>query len=565
MQTGFQDNQKSHKQFWAKYERPPLEEYWDYIVDHRHLLVPQDIRERKGSFYTPRIWVELSQKYIADVFGKDWQDEYYVWDCAAGTGNLLAGLTNKYNIWASTLDKADVDVMRDRIENGANLLESHVFQFDFLNDDLLPVSKGGKLPEELYKVISNDKLRKKLVLFINPPYAEATNYKGNTKSNVAKISKTYEKYKNELDGAINELFAQFFIRIYMDLQESKLAAFSKMKYITAPNFKKFRENFKVQYKKGFICNSSIFDNVKGNFPIGFLIYDLKPDKEIETVVCDVYEKDDYVSKFVGTKTFNSNKNCKYLNEWIGLYKSKEENIGFLNCANNSFQNQKYVWISIAEQKTHCYHLDVVVKNIINTCIYFSVRHCISSTWLNDRDQFLYPNKKWQKDIEFQNDCLAYTLFNNNISTKYGVNHWIPFSEQEVNARDRFESHFMLSFISGQLIQNGYSDLFEQEADKWCIKREFSPEATKVFDAGRELWKYYHSAISSPCGGGREGVVNASLYDIREYFQGRNDKGKMNNLSKDEQYNELIADLRSALKILAKKIEPKVYEYEFLKK
>jgi uncharacterized protein (DUF3820 family) len=130
--TAFSDNQKAHTQFWAKYERPPLEEYWDYIIERRDLLVPQDVRERKGSFFTPKIWVELSQRYIADVLGEDWQDEYIVWDCCAGTGNLLAGLTNKYNIWASTIDKQDVDVMRDRIKNGANLLESHVFQFDFL-------------------------------------------------------------------------------------------------------------------------------------------------------------------------------------------------------------------------------------------------------------------------------------------------------------------------------------------------------------------------------------------------------------------------------------------------
>ena len=59
-------------------------------------------------------------------------------------------------------------------------------------------------------------------------------------------------------------------------------------------------------------------------------------------------------------------------------------------------------------------------------------------------------------------------------------------------------------------------------------------------------------------------VNASLYDIREYFQGRNDKGKMNNKSDDAEYMELIKDLRESLKLLAKKIEPKVYEYGFLK-
>ena len=105
-------------------------------------------RERKGAFYTPPIWVELSQKYLTDTLGEDWQDEYYIWDCAAGTGNLLNGLTSIYNIWASTLDKQDVDVMHDRIDSGANLLTSHVFQFDFLNDDFT------KLPAELQKIIT---------------------------------------------------------------------------------------------------------------------------------------------------------------------------------------------------------------------------------------------------------------------------------------------------------------------------------------------------------------------------------------------------------------------------
>jgi len=60
-------------------------------------------------------------------------------------------------------------------------------------------------------------------------------------------------------------------------------------------------------------------------------------------------------------------------------------------------------------------------------------------------------------------------------------------------------------------------------------------------------------------------VNASLYEIREYFQGRNEKGKMNNKSSDEKYMELIGALRSCLKVLGDKIAEKVYEYEFLKR
>jgi hypothetical protein len=87
----FKDEGKSHWHFWELYIRPPKEEYWDYIVDRRDLLVPQDIRERKGSYFTPQIWVQKSQEYLTKVFGENWQDEYYVWDCAAGTGNLLVG------------------------------------------------------------------------------------------------------------------------------------------------------------------------------------------------------------------------------------------------------------------------------------------------------------------------------------------------------------------------------------------------------------------------------------------------------------------------------------------
>lgn len=54
-----------------------------------------------------------------------------------------------------------------------NLLENHIFQFDFLNDEFIPQSQGGKLPDSLYQIIIDEEKRKKLILYINPPYAEA--------------------------------------------------------------------------------------------------------------------------------------------------------------------------------------------------------------------------------------------------------------------------------------------------------------------------------------------------------------------------------------------------------
>ena len=256
-------NKEKYEQFWKKYKRQPVADFQEYIIDRRDLLIPQDIRERKGAFFTPQMWVELSQKYIADVLGPDWQDEYYVWDCAAGTGNLLAGLTNKYNIWASTLDMADVNMMKDRIKNGAILLEDHVFQFDFLNDDFT------KLPQELQNIINDPEKRKKLVMYINPPYAEhGSNANGNTKIGV-NLSKVHDKYHIQLAGANRELFAQFLIRIYKEIQDCKVGEFSKLKTLTGSHFKEFRESFKAKLEKMFIVPADTFDNVKGKFPIGF--------------------------------------------------------------------------------------------------------------------------------------------------------------------------------------------------------------------------------------------------------------------------------------------------------
>jgi len=540
----FTDNQVAHTQFWNKYERPPKEEYWDYIVERRDLLVPQDIRERKGSFFTPQIWVELSQKYLAEVLGEDWQDEYYVWDCAAGTGNLLAGLTNKYHIWASTLDQQDVDVMHDRINNGANLLHDHIFQFDFLNDEFLPKSQGGKLPDKLYEIITDPEKRKKLVIYINPPYKRG-------------LGVAYTKMHNdEIGEAKDELYIQFLYRIYKEINGCKIGVFSKLKLLNAPDFVKMRNFFKAKLLKLFVVPAYTFDNVKGKFPIGFQIYDTSINVSFTSIIADVYDEK---GTSIGTKEFSTYDNSVFLNEWIASYKDKTNPIGKLIFNSNDFQHQNRIRITNFETVVlgGDGKFPITKSNLLVSSIYLSVRHCIEATWLNDRDQFLYPNDGWQNDTEFQNDCLAFTLFHgqNRISCKHGVNHWIPFTEAEVEAREVFDSHFMTDFLHGKLQASQSEGIFVQPIEQ-SGPLVFSAEAQAVFAAGRELWRYYHQQPNC--------LVNAALYDIKEHFQGRDHKGKLNHKSQDPTYNQLLADLREKMKVLAKKIEPKVYQYGFLR-
>ncbi|EQD89904.1 hypothetical protein HPSA50_0298 [Helicobacter pylori SouthAfrica50] len=275
MEVGFKDDQQAHKEFWSVYERPPKLEFQTFILERRDLLVPSDVRERKGAYFTPKIWVEKSQEYLAKALGQDYQDDYIIWDCAGGTGNLLRGLLNKANLYLSTLDSNDVAIVKDlAVKNHLKLLENHVFQFDFLNDDFF----SDKVPKSLQEILKDKEKRKKLIIYINPPYAEAGNKAkmsgtGKHKDLVARGNLICKKYKDELNKANNELFAQFFMRIYKELGGSIMASFSKLKYLNSSNFKKFREVFKAKFLKGFMVPADSFDNVKGKFPIGFLVWD----------------------------------------------------------------------------------------------------------------------------------------------------------------------------------------------------------------------------------------------------------------------------------------------------
>jgi len=552
-------NKETYLQFWKRYKRPPIKEFQDYIIERRDLLVPQDIRERKGAFFTPRIWVELSQKYLTDYLGENWQDDYFIWDCAGGTGNLLAGLTNKYNIYASTLDQADINVIHERIEHGANLLKNNVFQFDFLNDEFLPISKGGKIPDNLHDIITNDKKRKKLVVYINPPYAESNGKVSINRSNIQQ-SNIYSKYNDKLDKVAPELFAQFLARIYFELNGCLIAEFSTLKVVSASNSKVFRSNFLANLEKLFLVPANTFDNVKGDFPIGFFIWDTKIKSVFTNFEADVYNRDGNWIKSKNIYSYDDQKGR--INDWLKKYKTKELIFkGVLMADAPDFQNNNYVALIDNIGKRHGIYFLINETNLTPAMIYFSIRHCFESTWLNDRDQFLFPSNEWIFDKEFQNDCLAFTLFNsqNKITSSDAINHWIPFTEQEVNAKAKFESNFMTDFIKGKIKKEISNEtLFKDESIAESKPLVFSEEATAVFDAGRAFWKYYHSQNDVDIN------VNASFYDIRAYFQGTNAQGRMNPRSEDATYTKLIGELRNNLSVLADKIKPKVYEYEFLK-
>lgn len=531
----FTDNQKAHNEFWAKYERPPKEEYWDYIIERRDLLVPQDVRERKGSYFTPRIWVEKAHEYIKNVLGVDWQDEYYVWDCAAGTGNLLVGLVNKYNIYASTLDKQDVDVMKERINNGANLLEEHIFQFDFLNDEFIPRSKGGKLPDSLYEIIKDEDKIKKLIILINPPYAEAANKKSMAnKSNLHKTgvsqNRTKELYGKQVGKLANELYILFLLRIVNEIRGCKLFVFSKLKFLLSDSAHKLVNILRSKYLSGFIVPAYTFDNVKGKFPIAFSMWDTSiDDQDIKVYTFDVFDKN---GEYIGKKNIlKPSADKRYINHFIKKYANDKYSNIVANLWIRGVDVQSNMLVFLDNSK-HVYSktkIPVTEQNFLETCVYFSVRHSVDHTWINDRDLFYYPNEDFINDKEFIGDCVVYAIFHtqNKISAKKGINHYIPYKEDEVMPRERFQSRFVYEIINNPQ------------------KVIISETSAKVLSVGKEIYRIYHSDINSD--------PNASFYDIRGYIRD----------SENAELKNLYKKMQTYMKELKEQIRKKAITYDFI--
>ena len=255
-----------------------------------------------------------------------------------------------------------------------------------------------------------------------------------------------------------------------------------------------------------------------------------------------------------------------LTDWLKRFHDKEnENIAYLRMIGSDFQHNNGVFLTLqptendVKKKLTC---RVTLYNLQARCTYFSARHCIPATWLNDRDQFLYPDDSWQDDTDFHTNCLIFTLFHgqNKISAEQGVNHWIPFTERDIGCKSAFASDFMSRFIAGKMKPQEQTGtlLTEHKSLIPTAPLVLTEQAQAVFDAGRELWTYYHAKQHY----GQNININASYYDIRKYFQGETN-GKMNKTSNDEAYNELLLILKEKMKNLAKEIEKKVYLYKFL--
>lgn len=569
-------SKEGYRQFWTMFHKPPRSEFRDYMLERRDSLIPLDERQFKGAYFTPLHVVDAAYTKLTDVLGENWQEEYLVWDMCCGVGNLEVKHVNPRKIFMSTLDQPDVDIMRST----NTCVGAERFQYDYLNDDIaddgsIDYSLTNKLPESLRKAIAS---KKKILVLINPPYAEATNAdntaKGAEAKNKAGVAKTKvaSTMMEEYGKASNELFTQFLARIAIEIPSATIAMFSTMKYVNSTNFEKFRNVWNAEYQDGFIVHSKAFDGLNGNFPIGFLIWKSFQDdaskREIVSVETEVLNKN---AEPIGTKIFYNLPNASFLNNWIKRPKSNKENVvplknavtpatGQIRVSNWSENAVAYMYCGVndtqhAGQQTVLFSSPygggngfyVNSDNLCQAAITFSVRQLVKHTWINHNDQFLQPTETLNE--EFKNDSLVWMLFHGkNLSASANeleweekkwsiVNHFIPYTEEEVGAPDRFESDFMVQYLTN---------------------KTFSAEGQAVLDEGKNLWKSYFNHIDAHTVRDELKLNRPDVgwYQIRKAIQARNVSGDFPPTD--------FTPFETAYKQLTEKLQPQVYSLGFLR-
>ena len=569
-------NKEGYRRFWAIYHRPPAAEYRDYLLGRRDNLIPLDERSFKGAYYTPLHVVDKAYDKLAETLGKNWQQNYIVWDMCCGVGNLEVKHSNPRNIYMSTLDEADVNVMKAT----KTCVAATRFQYDYLNDDInefgqIDYTLTNKIPEGLRKAIAEGK---KILVLINPPYAEASNA-GNTGLELGEENKTgvaatkiSTLMNNEDYGyAARELFVQFMARIAREIPTATLAMFSTLKYVNAPNFEIFRQGWNAKYLGGFIVHSKAFDGLNGNFPIGFLVWKTDQNATRRTPITEISaEVIDKKATAIGEKRFYNIPNNRFLSLWMPRLKTNCTTIPLKNAVSPQTNHAKVTsWINNAIGYIYCNSNDVqhaaqqtvvyssvygggngfyiTPENIWQMAVIFSSRQLVKHSWANHNDQFLQPAA--QLSDEAKTDCLIWMLFHGkncsasadglewNKKTWSIVNHFIPYTEDEVGAPDRFESDFMVRYLSD---------------------KKLSLESQAVLNAGRVLWQAYFAEtdVHTVRDELKLNRPDVGWYQIRNALKKRNASGDGGLVD--------FSAFEEAYRALTEKLAPMVYELGFLR-
>lgn len=465
-------------------------------------LIEDTDRRRKGDFYTPSIWVDEAHKLLDKNLGENWREEYMVWDCAWGTGNL----TRDYqfaDLYCSTLQQEDLNIATRYNKNATK------FQYDFLNDDVeemesikielarplqyksginmsamepflnfakvldlysMAIDKGYMTLEEgqiaynrAINILKSTKLYqsaptlidgllgddehepKKLLFLINPPYAGSgsmTNKSGTSAKESISESLIVESMKDNKFGGTNQLYIQFIYRIICIKQlfgnNAVLGLFSPSSIMNGVKFDDARQGLSklsMGYADGFMIQASNFADVADNWAISFTLWNGESKQQLLSVMDNSNGKATCIGKHELKMIESKEKALDWIKTKRGETKPVIKMTSAINLAyedavidkdalaiammdmNIVESNAVRCAIMQAPTRARWSIIDIKEDNFDRVISYFSARKMIIgqyATWVNSKDEYMIPNISDDRYSQWQNDCIVYSLFGNDL-------------------------------------------------------------------------------------------------------------------------------------------------------
>jgi len=573
-----------YKFFWAVYDKVTKPSTMLGIGTKLNVLTEEDRREREGEFYTPLAFAEKGLEYIEKVVGKNWWNNgYKLWDMAAGTGNLEFHLPYEAqrSCYLSTLSQDDANYCKKLFP------DAEVFQYDYLNDDVgnvfadkrLGLEFTWKLPRRLLEDLSNPAI--KWIIFINPPFAtsQKAGAKGKSKKKVSDTAIKDCMHDKNFGEASRELLTQFLFRISKEFEEKTayLGLFSKLKYLNSSNDELFRNNcFHYEFKRGFVFSVENFARTNGEFPVGFLVWNLASSQQLadQEIILDVFNTavEKYKSKKITIKPSN-----QLINEWFTRPRNSKNNkmpplsnaitikadnedrrdrarpdfLASIMSKGSDFENVGYTAI-LSSPNASAGAFTVNDEIFEKSMVLHSVKRLPKHTWLNDRDNFFTPAGELPE--EFVVDCVVWGLFNESNETSSLRN--VEYEGNFYNIRNHFFP-FSKRLIEEWGIPNpDISRTIARDTDRyvalWLEDKVLSGEAQAVVDKGKEIYRLFFENLH---------VLNLATFKIESWDAGWYQI--RNTVSEHGLGGGLLEELKITHLALRQKLLPKLTEYGFV--
>jgi hypothetical protein len=181
-----------------------------------------------------------------------------------------------------------------------------------------------------------------------------------------------------------------------------------------------------------------------------------------------------------------------------------------------------------------------------------VRRIPKADWINDRDQYMQPNKKLSR--QFINDCVVWSLFSNSNETvamrdvsykseTYQIsNNFFPFRIQDIKKWELLDKDINKSLLAAQ----------NRFVAEWLHNESLSKEAGELLWEAKKLYRFYFEHFTE---------LSTSKFKIQTWDAGW---WQIRNALLDQNLGkDLIENVKIEHGKLKEKILPQIYEYGFL--